>query len=603
MAITGDKYSRSGLMADLLVTAVPVMVFGIFKTGLTYHFHHYSYFSLHGTWCKTFLESPGSCLDYLGAFFTQFCGIPVLGAFLLGLLLVLLRRLVIRSAGGGPAVLYLSIIPAMMIILFISGMDYSVFLSKYYGLMFSQAIGLISSVGIYMPVSGRKHISNSGVLLLSLIIAACFPITGFYALLAGFMIALHFVSVCRKPGPAVIIAILCIALPLACRYCDMFYQKANLGYLFSGGLPIKDFVGDCAGIIPLLAAVLTILLIPFARMLKTSPSACSIICAASVTLVFVFTNWDHNFNALLAMEKAVSEENWDKVLDIAKKSPRPTRPMVVYRNIALYNNGQLCDKMFEYPDGSEPFESRTSVPMSLTYAPEAYYHTGLLNYAERWATELSVSYTKGLNRLKSLSKVALLSGDIELAEKYFYLIDRTFRGRVWTARYKGMISDPELIRNDPEFTAILPLLDSSGARVISGDVAETTILTHFANVEATGSELLEWKMASLMSLKRESGFMDEFLAKYKDRPVDAIPEGIGQAAVLFGGISGDEGIYRSVFSIFKENEQLLKRFSSFGHSMSANPDISSESVIERYRSQYGKTFWFYYYFVNDITTN
>lgn len=603
MTTAGDKYSKYGLMADLLIIVLSVIVLGICKAGLAFHFYDYSYFNPSALWCRTFFESPGSCLDLAGAFCTQFCRIPVVGALLLGLLLVLLRRLTARSIGSGQAGLYLSVIPPLMMILFISGLDYSVYLSKYYGLMFSQVLGLVSSVWMYVLLTGKGEVSVSGILLSMLVISASFPLIGFYALVAGLMIALYFASVCRKPIPAAAIALVCVVVPLVCRCSNLLYQQVNIEYIFLGGLPVMDFVGDFVGFVPLSVAILSLFAIPFAKVLNKHLVVCALLSTATVISVFVFSNWDHNFNAQMAIEKAVSEDNWEKVLDIARKSPRPTRPIVIYRNLALYRCGQLCDKMFEYPDGSEPFKSRAPVPMSLTYAPEAYLRTGLLNNAERWATELSVSYTKGLNRLKCLSKVAILSGDSELASKYFYLIDRTFGGRKWTAKYKRMLSEPELIKDDPEFAAIIPLLNSNSTRTIIGDVVETTILMHFANVEASGNELLEWKMASLMTLKREAGFMDEFLVRYKDRPVTSIPGGIGQAAVLFGGISGDESIYRSVFSIFKEDEQLLKRFSTFGHSMSANPNVSSEAVVDRYKSQFGKTYWFYYYFVNDISTN
>ena len=579
-----------------------VVVTGLTKAALLYHYAEYSHFSFSGPFLFSFLENPGGPLDYAGAFLTQFCRYPIIGALLLGILAVLLRRLVDMGLGQGTHNLPLSLIPPLCAVLFVSGARYGVYTPGSYGIAFSQTIGLCSALGLYL-LGRRLSRQRWGGIAIASLIALSYPVLGFFAILAGMMVVLLSFRERTAGRVALPVSLVILILPLAVANLGFLYPRINLRYAFLGGLPYQNFLFCPTSTVPLALAVLGTLLVPVLFMRKIpAPVGIGAAIAASFALVF-FSIRDSNFDAQLRMERAMDASDWDQVLHIARGTDNPNRILVLYRDIALYQQGELCNRMFEYPDGSAPLRGSGGLPMSLTYGPELYLRTGLVNNAERWATELSVSYIKCTRYLKVLTRAALLRGDSALTEKYLSVLSENPFLRPWVRKYSALVRDSEGLARDPELARIIPLMKAGGPAFIAGDVAESVVWYHFSSVPAANPDLYQWKMAALMTQKLEAAFMDEFLLHTRSCPDERVPLGIAQAAVLFGGTSGDRDLYLQVFNLFKDDTALMREFSAFGKSYNAASDVSSEYSRKRYREKYGKTYWFYYYFINDIQSN
>lgn len=590
------------LATDAGLFCLVVAVTGLMKAALLFHYAEYSHFSFSGPFLLSFLENPGGPLDYAGAFLTQFCRFPFLGAMLLGILAVLLRRLVEMGLGLGMHNLLFSLIPPLCTVLYVSGARYGVYTPGSYGITFSQTISLCSSLGLFLL---GKHLfwKRWGGIALAGMIVLTYPFLGFYALLAGMMVILLPLRERTNVRVVLPVSLTLLILPLAAANLGFLYPRINLRYAFLGGLPYQNFLFCLTSTVPLAVAVLGTLFVPVLSMRKIPmPVGAGAALAATFALVF-FSGRDGNFDAQLRMERAMDASDWDQVLRIARGVENPNRILVLYRDVALYQQGELCNRMFEYPDGSAPLQGSGGLPMSLTYAPELYLRTGLINNAERWATELSVSYIKCTRYLKILTRAALLRGDSALAEKYISVLSENPFLRPWAKKYRALAQDSESLARDSDLARILPLVQAGGPAFIAGDVAESVVWHHFSSVPATNSDLYQWKMAALMTQKREAAFMDEFLLHTQSCPDESVPLGIAQAAVLFGGTSGDRDLYLQVFGIFKDDTALMREFSTFGKSYNAASDVSSEYARKRYREKYGKTYWFYYYFINDILTN
>ena len=414
-----------------------------------------------------------------------------------------------------------------------------------------------------------------------------YPFLGFFALLAGFMVILSSIRKGYIGRITLPVTLALLFVPSFTAYCGFLFTRINIHYAFLGGLPYRNFSFCPTSTIPLAVSILGTLLIPVLSGRKAPVSVCIGTAFAFVGALVYFSSRDKNFDAQLRMEQAMDKSDWEQVLHIASHCDNPNRILVLYRDIALYQKGELCDRMFEYPDGSAPLKDAGGMPMSLTYAPELYLRTGLLNYAERWATELSVTYIKCTRYLKTLIRVALLRGDAALAEKYLSVLSENIFLRPWVKKYSSLVQDPGSLSMDPDFARILPLVEAGGSEFISGDTAESVVWQHFSSVSATNQNLYQWKMAALMTQKREAAFMDEFLLHTESYPDEDIPKGIAQAAVLFGGTSGDRDLYLKVFETFRDNESLLKAFSTFGKSYNAAQDTSSDHARKRYREKYG----------------
>lgn len=585
------------LDAILLVTALSGL--GTARSALLLHFSEYTYFSSEPAFVCTFLDNPGEILDYLGAFFTRLCACPMAGASCLGVLLVLLRRLLARAVGG-EAARWLSFFPPVLLLLFLLRMDYGVYVLKSYGFVFSPVLGLLGTAGVYALY--RFLFPKRGwCWLLVPLTVLLFPLLGFYLLAGALMAALPAVSRNGRVSCAVMAVL--VLLPLFCAYSDWVYPRINMRFAFLGGLPYRDLVGEAALFLPLGAAVCITVLLPVSGKVSLPRPAWIAAAVLALACLFAFPNRDRNFQAVLRMEAALSRSDWDGILAEAQKIGEPSRIHVVYRNIALYQKDQLCDRMFTFPDGSAPLKTSAVMPISFLIAPEALLRAGLLNYAERWATELSATYTKNVHYLKCLARVAVLTGDRELARKYFALLRRCPFTGSWVRRHETLLADPAALSADPEMRRILDLYQPDERRIIAGEAIEGVILDHFASMPVSNGRQYECRMASLLTLKQEGPFMKAFLDHSQAYPGERIPAGIAQAAVLFGGTSGDRDLYLQVFDQFRDETVLLRDFGSYGRDYNNAGNISSPSMVQRFAQKYGKTYWFYYHFVNDLKTN
>ena len=479
-------------------------------------------------------------------------------------------------------------------------MDYGVYVLKSYGIAFSPVLGLLGTVGVYalfrflFPLRGWRWI-------LPLLTVLLFPVLGFYLLAGAFMAAVPVLS--RQRVPACIVLAVVVLLPLFCAYSGWVYPRINMRFAYLGGLPYRDLVGESLLFLPLGLAVAFTMLLPFIDKVSLPRWASVAVALVAFACLYAFPNWDRNFHTVLRMEAALSRSDWDRILDEAEKLGTASRIHVVYRNIALYQKDQLCDRMFSFPDGSAPLKTTATIPLSSLVAPEALLRAGLLNYAERWATELSATYTKNVYYLKCLARVAVLTGDRELARKYFSLLRKCPFTEAWVHRYEGFLDNPAALAGDPEMQRILDLCQPDERRIISGEAIEGVILDHFASMSVTNERQYQWKMASLLTLKQESPFMKAFLEHSRAHPGERIPDGIAQAAVLFGGTSGDRELYLQVFNLFRENTGLLRDFGAFGRDYNNVGNMASPATADRFAKRYGNTYWFYYYFVNDLKTN
>ena len=75
---------------------------------------------------------------------------------------------------------------------------------------------------------------------------------------------------------------------------------------------------------------------------------------------------------------------------------------------------------------------------------------------------------------------------------------------------------------------------------------------------------------------------------------------MAEAAALIGGVSGDEDLLADIAQALASRQNVLKQFGPFASSMNVVRDLDNPDTVERFRSRYGNTYWFYYFFVNDI---
>ena len=324
--------------------------------------------------------------------------------------------------------------------------------------------------------------------------------------------------------------------------------------------------------------------------------------AAALLAVGGGSNWDRGFHTVLGMERAVSQQDWDKVLKMAEKERDPNRIHVLYRNIALYEKGTLTEKMFQYPDGDEPLHTRAPFPISYICAAPVLYYCGMINPCDRLSMEYSSTFCKNIHFFKYQAKTALVSGEYELARKYLDMVDANWFEGKWVRRYRAFLDDPDLMETDPEYQRLRPLLQPSWASLEAAAPLQEMLYVHFADPAYVNESVFEWQEAFFL-IRKDADMALSCLFDRLDRNPDApVGTAVAEGVALFASEAGDIDLMRELTRVLSKNSSVLKRFSQFSSAANNTRDFDSEKTREWFASRYGGTYWYYYLFV-DVNTN
>ena len=533
---------------------------------------------------------PGVLLPILGSVLTQVSGLPVLGVLLVLLSLACLTSLVKKLCGDRMV----SFIPAVAAFLFIAGFDYSLYVFRAQGLLFSQTLGLIFAT---LPVLWwvRTESTSLKSVIPILIAVVGYPLIGAYSLVSLLAIAIK--ALCGKKWlPAIVAVFSGVLIPLF--YTHLVFTHIDTHYTFYAGFPYMDFVDNHRRFIPLAIAVVSLVMLPSLEFRKAESAKVSMaIVAALLVCLGVFPYWNRNFHLEIAMQHSIEKNDWDRTAKLAWKSAHPSRIIVMYRNIALMNSGELCDRMFAYPNESVNIDTPAQISQTEVCAPVVFFYNGLINYSTRWAWEMSMMFQRTLERYKYQAKVALFTQqeNPELVEKYLKIIGRNMYQRRWVRKYRSMLHDPSLLERDPEYRMFRQLDAFEELKYMSSAVVENTILNHYMLQEDPKGVMLDASLAAAMTSKDIDTFW-----YYYDRLLETgrkIPVHVGEAAILFAYIGRNQAEIDAVArDLGGQNSPTVRRFINFSSQASAGD-------VESCRNNYGDTYWYYSYFVKSITTD
>lgn len=538
---------------------------------------------------------PGVALPIVGSILTQVGGLsPILEAVLVLLSLVCLTAVVrtIRRASG-PVI---SILPAILAFLFIAGFDYSLHIFRSQGLLFSQTLGLICAS---LCVLGWDRIRNKGLKAAYVVILVLlgYPLIGAYSIIAAIAVCLK--AIVEKEYASAVAALVCgAAFPIL--FTRFLFTHIDTRYTFLAGLPYMDFVDNHRRFIPLALALVSVIILPSVKAGRKEGKLRWVevsFALVSVACIILFSYWNRNFHLEIAMQQAIESNDWDRTLKLASRTENPTRIIVMYRNIALLNKGQLCDRMFTYSHESVDIDTPAQISQTEVCAPTAFFYNGLINYSTRWAWEMSMMFQRTLERYKYQAKVALFTGkeNPALVEKYLGIIGRNMYQGKWVRKYREYLDNPALLANDSEYAMFKQLDRYEELKYMSSAVVENTLNNHYLLQENPEGVMLDLSLAAAMITKDIDSFW-----YYYDRLLDTgrkIPVHVGEAAILFAYIGRNQAEIDAVArDLGGAGSATVRRFINF------SSDASKGDTVD-FKKKYGDTYWYYSYFVKSITTN
>ncbi|MDD2560246.1 MAG: DUF6057 family protein [Bacteroidales bacterium] len=614
-------YTWINLTGSLLFALYSFWFLAVHKADLMFRLQELSLFLFDRTFFVEHLNSPGRLLEYAGKFLTQFFYFPWLGALVLTLLLVLWQWMLIRAFNLPKQLRLLSLLPPAMALLYIGMQEYSIFVAKY--AVLSQVTGMLLSVlplfvAAYLPKTGAK------ILFLLAFGVLTYPFIGFYALLGALLLWVRLFTEGKTVFQEIVpegaqpqiksikysklllrqLLLLIYIIGIPPLFFLLSGQNINPKYLFAYGLPVYDYPNTPVMWTALVACILLLFglgLLPFAQTAKGRRNwwLNPLFLVLAITFVQAGSYKDLNFETQLAMERAISDNDWDKVLELARKpNKNPNRLMVIYRNIALYNKNQLCEKMFMFPNSDEPFHTKnTLVSNTIIGAPVNCFYYGLLNYSYRWNMENMVLFGPRVENLRFMMMSALLNGEMELAGKYIHILEKTLFYKKWAEEHRVYLQNPALLLENKQYKTLLALTKYENVLGQDQRVIELTILNHFAQLKSGTDEMLEWSMSSVLTTKSVYRFWPMFFV-YVNKNLP-LPRHVQEAALLLAYFEKKE-----LGDLLKRmDSQVLQRFDEFKRITESNTHLTEEQLATLLKRSFEKSYWYYFCFVKDLKTN
>lgn len=547
----------------------------------------------------------GGLSMYIGSFLYQFFYYPLAGSLLILFLLLLVALLTAKTFNLKGWSFPLAFIPSLAILWCMSELGYLIYFQKINGYIYDTIIGVIIIVtGLMIFQKINKPTEKILFVIAYLIIA--YPISGAYSLFGGllmFLVSLkHYIENKQLLSLIPAIALLPSIVLIPIFYYQFVFDQVAFSDIYNANLPDYLLKGAEFKLWSpyLIMAFFFICLVLWKRekglpkktlLAKVVPLTAFLVC---MTVVFAFSYKDENFNTEISMQAAADNEDWNKVLSIARnQQDEPTRLIVMITNLALYKLGLEGDKMFHYKNGNKKTNSPVAVVPVHIAGTMMYYQYGLSTYCSKWCMEGMVEYGLNASVLKYFVLSSLLNGDYALSKKYNDVLKSTLFYRTWALRHQKYIDHPETIANAKEFKNIIAL--TAFEDKLDGDYynIEAFLKSHFSLLQNVPSELTELSVLFNLEIKNDKRFWPRLFRWVKLNPTKKIPVHFQEAALLYADlqkmdISGAP-FDKSVVDNFKNFLAMIQQYGTY----------PEESLMKISYNRFGNTFWHYYFFLHD----
>ncbi len=580
--------------AQLFPLAVILLFFGFFF----YYFFNLNRFHLlyleqsqlflfQDKYWANLLSKPAGVSHYLAAFVTQFFVSPLVAALVVTAIGVTLFALSysLFSKFGFVAPIAALIWPLLHLAI-LNPVQNHIALSV--GFMLS-----LLSVLLFFALKESRWQIWLAATGLPFLIFAC-GITGF---LATIIMTGHYL-IQRKFFPALVIITVSTLTPLLlAKFYYLYPLKSVYAAPFQFPVTTELLIAVIAGT---LIFSIIIWASPFSSnyFSPTHPKRIIILnTIAFITLISVVAgivrfSYDPKTEQILAIDHAAQEGNWSKVLTLSEKYPGNNRLVLYYTNMALYQTGQLGNRMFDFrQQGTQGlwlnWERDGVAPL---FGAEIYYHLNYINEAYRWAFEAMMAKGPSPRLLKRLAVTSIINGDYQVADKYLNILDQTLFYDDWAKEKRKLTHSPELASNDVEIGQKRKMKIHHDFIAIENtkDIGLIPLLQSQPNNRMA----FEYLMASFL-LNKDLEHFTEYIGRLKDFGYREIPRHYEEALIAWMLTTKKEmtpegyAIRQSTLDNFSRYYDLLKQ-------NGRNPEKAKQMLA----NPFGNTFWYYLNFSN-----
>lgn len=567
---------------------------------------------------------PGGFLSWAGAYLTQFFFYPALGCFIFILLLLLIFLLAKWSFSVPTEWSFLLLVPLSCLICSDIQIGYWIYILKDIDYVFFHPLGLFFALLLSVPFWQYLPVGEKAKRWIALVWTVLLPTVfyyplGIYALLAAVLTFLNFIKKTDTPQriPAnflfsyFLILIVFLFLVPRLETSGTTLMRPDEAWFYGFHKFELDNLRDYSLETPLYLVLIVPAFFPFVKRLKASLLLSQGLALAVFGLMFcclsVRNFSDYNFHAELRMQRAVEECRWNDVLKEAAKAREPvTREMVMFRDIALINRGELCSRRYQYNNVSIPpctVSDSIHIRISDQAADLIYYNYGETVFAIRRAVERAMHYGFSYYTMRMLTQCALVGGEYENARKYLRLLSKTTFQKHWAAVMQGYADSRTLPSDNALFRMPLKLY-REGSEVVGTDdkFVELTILKKWMYTLTDDAEAQQVALGCAMVMRDRNCFWAQVQRYYNLNPGKAFPTHV-QEAMLFDAYElKTPGVN---LSSVKFDENVLRRYRAFAERRQAcaAQGMDEDMMGKALRPEFGDTYMWDYCVIREVQTN
>lgn len=558
------------------------------------------------------MRMPGGFLSWAGSYLTQYFYYPAYGAAILILLWMLSFCVAWRSFHVRLELTFLLFIPLVALLCTEVHLGYWAYFMKDIDYSFYHSLGYFFA--LLLSVDYFRKLKYGGYIQMILVPVLFYYPLGVYALLATVLIAFRmFKDNWRSDWKAFILMFAMLGIVPLLETYGTTLMRPDQPWLF--GLkrfeigPVRDYRLEA----PLVWLICSSLLIPLLGKKKgESFGPKGLVISQLLMLVLAFGAYkvvsdrnftDSNYHAEIKMLRAVDEQRWDDVLsEFRVARGNPSRMMVMYRDIALLNKGELLSRYQYNNRPANPTVMSDSIVVRLcdTTGDFIYYNFGETCFGIRRAIERCMHYGFSYYTLRVLARCALINGEYDNVRKYLRLLEHSTFHKEWARELRPYLEDTTLIASSPRFGLVKRLYNGGSSMVGSDDYyVEPTIIHKLAHTATDNPEILDLALAYCLQSKDLNCFWAQVWQYHNINPDKPFHRYIQEAMLLYHNElkSGPADI-----SEYNIDPQIAERYNVFISRMKeyAQNGMKEDQIGASLQPEFGDTYWWDYCVLRDI---
>ncbi|NQU84536.1 MAG: hypothetical protein HQ541_02125 [Mariniphaga sp.] len=586
-----NKQEAGAYLLLILLFIVSFVLYGFIADYVLFYQEKDSLFIFSTNYLQTFLDRPGGLLEYSGDFLTTFYYKKILGAFLLSMIIFLIVfyiQKIVSSLSQSKIFHFLPIAVGGVLILLQSDYHFEAYTH----------IGVLIVVSLFYYTI--RYSSKLKGFFPVIIFPILFYLIGGFALIYGIMV-IFWIAITAEIRKKILLPIAFLIEIITV----VFVSKEYLFYITQHDILLAPlpFFSESGILKPVILLVLLLAIIPLAKFLKPIKIEKKKFANAFfrfglplLVLTGIISGITKNINqnniGFFKVEKMYFDNQLGEMIRYNQRNPSSNLIVNYYNNLALSETGQLCSRMFSFPQNSN------YNPLFLTWETKVeifkrggyfYYNLGLINEAHRWAYEAMVmnGYTPEI--MKMLIKTDLINGNFNTAEKYINILKRTIYYRDDALYYERMLNDNALLAKDKELGSKKQIKLEDDFFILSKEPEAN--IDYVLHADSLNKIALEYKFANLM-LKNDVESIIKLLPSLEKCGYSAIPKHIDEAVTAYKLLNVGEVPELKKLKISVDAEQ---RFSSY-YQVFRQYNNNLAAAKQTLSRNFSNTYWYYVFY-------